>query len=231
MLKYDFTDKIVNGMLVKERDFSKPNNKGVYWICVCPTCKQDFSVRSNHLTDKKKPTSKCDACNRAQREDLTGQIFHYLLVNEMIYPGKNKRTRCSCTCLLCGTTNVEVQANHLKSGETKSCGCLKSFGEKKIVELLMENNIKFEREKKFPDLKYTNILRCDFYLPDFNLVIEYNGEQHYKPIKLYGGEENLKIIQARDKIKKDYCLSHGINYFVIRFDENIQEVLKKNNII
>ena len=231
MLKNDFTNKIVNGMLVKERDFSNSSKKDVYWICVCPICKKDFSVRSNHLTDKKKPTSKCAKCNREQREDLTGQIFHYLRVDKMIYPEKYKRTKCSCTCLLCGATNVVVQANHLKSGETKSCGCLKSYGEKKIAELLIKNNVKFEREKKFPDLKYTNILRCDFYLPDFNLIIEYNGEQHYKAVKLYGGEENLKITQTRDEIKRKYCEDNNINYLVIRYDENIEEVLIKNNII
>jgi len=64
-LMNDFTNKIINGMYVKERDFSKIDKKAAYWICVCPICKKDFSVRGNHLTDKKKPTSKCANCSRA----------------------------------------------------------------------------------------------------------------------------------------------------------------------
>ena len=185
MLKNDFTNKIINGMYIKGRDFSK-KGKAPYWICVCPICKKDFSVRSNHLTDIKKPTSKCANCSRIQREDLTGQRFHHLTVDKMLPYEKYKRTKCSCTCD-CGSTNVIVQANHLKSGEIKSCGCLKSHGEETISNILTKNNIKFEKQKAFAGLKYKNPLKCDFYLPDFNLVIEYNGEQHYKSVNFYGG--------------------------------------------
>lgn len=143
---------------------------------------------------------------------------------------KNKRTLCSCTCD-CGATNIIVQANHLKSGETKSCGCLKSYPEEQIATILTENNIVFEREKRFPNLRYKYKLRFDFYLPDMNLVIEYNGKQHYEFIDYYGDEEVFKTAQLRDKIKQEYCIKNNINYLVIRYDEDIEEILIANNII
>lgn len=225
----DFTGQIINGMKVIKVD---PNSGGAgkhkKWICECPLCLNYFSVQSNHLKEKK--TGLCPECIKIQREDLTGKRFHHLIVNSMIYPGPYKRTLCSCTCD-CGATNIIIQANHLKNDEIKSCGCLKSSGEENISKILTNNSVNFERQKTFPGLKYKNPLYCDFFLPDFNLVIEYNGEQHYKPVNFYGGEDNLKIIQLRDQIKKNYCIEHNINFLVIRFDENIEEALIKNNII
>lgn len=225
----DFTGKIINGIKVKGLD-SNSGGAGRHkkWICECSLCKKDFLIQSNHLKTRKTPY--CNQCASLERENLTGQRFFHLVVNEMINPGKNKRTLCSCTCD-CGATNVIVQANHLKNGETKSCGCLRSFGEELIANLLTINKVSFEKQKTFPDLKYKESLYCDFFLPDFNLVIEYNGEQHYKPVEFYGGEMTLKLTQLRDSIKKEYCEKHNINYLVIKFNEDIEDVLIKNNII
>ena len=62
----------------------------------------------------------------------------------------------------------------------------------------------------FDWLKYKNPLKLDFYLPDYNIAIECQGQQHYKPIKYFGGEEKLSIIKERDKIKKELCEKNGI---------------------
>lgn len=225
----DFTGQIINGIKVIEVDHNSGGaGRHKRWICECPVCFEKFTIQSNHL--KEGNIKMCAKCSRIQREDLTGQKFNHLLVNKMINPGKYKRTICLCTCD-CGQSNIMVETRHLKYGAVKSCGCLKSSGEEIIAKILRDNNIIFEKQKTFPGLRYKNPLHCDFYLPDFNLVIEYNGEQHYKPVKLWGGEEELQIIQLRDKIKKDYCLEHNINYLIIKYNENILEALIKNNII
>ena len=56
-------------------------------------------------------------------------------------------------------------------------GLLMSYGEEKISNILKENNIYFEREKSFADLKH-GLFRFDFYLPNNNIIIEFDGEQH-----------------------------------------------------
>ena len=225
----DFTGQIINGLKIKKLDITSGGaGKHKKWICECALCHEDFLVQSNHIKDRKNPY--CSKCSTTLREDLTGLKFNHLLVNKMLISKNNNRTLCSCTCD-CGATNIIVQANHLKNGETQSCGCLKSSGEEQISLLLTKNNIKFERQKTFPNLKYKNPLYCDFYLPEFNLIIEFNGEQHYKPVELFGGQENLELIQLRDKIKKDYCLKNNIAFLTIKFNENIEEILIKNNII
>lgn len=65
---------------------------------------------------------------------------------------------------------------------TQSCGCLNSKGEEKITQILLKLNIIFYKEYQFIDCinpKTNTKLRFDFYLPDYNCCIEYDGKQHY----------------------------------------------------
>lgn len=66
----------------------------------------------------------------------------------------------------------------------------------------------------------------DFYLPEYNVVIEYHGKQHYELIELFRGEEGFVTTQLHDKIIKDYCISNGIEYIEIPcWEEDIENTL------
>ena len=115
------------------------------------------------------------------------------------------------------------------------CGCpfcKESKGEKIIKNFLIDNNISFEQQKKFDDCKYKLKLPFDFYLSELNICIEYDGLQHYKCIKIFGGEKNFNLIKKRDEIKNDYCEKNNINLIRIKYNENINEKLYflKNNL-
>jgi hypothetical protein len=104
--------------------------------------------------------------------------------------------------------------------------CISSKGENAIRLILVELNIHFEEQKTFDDLFHKNKLKCDFFLPIFNTVIEFNGIQHYEPISVFGGIEGLKETQKRDMIKYDYLNSNGIELIIIRYDnEDIKSYL------
>lgn len=225
----DFTGKTINGILIKYPvNESGGSGKHKKWVCECPQCHKEYITQSNHI--KTNISSVCAECSRVHREDLSGQKYGHLTVDFMINPGKYKRTKCSCTCD-CGSTGVIVQANHIKDGSIKSCGCMISYPEEFIAHLLSINDVEFNKQKSFPGLRYINPLRCDFYLPYTNTVLEYNGEQHYKPIEYYGGVEGYHTIIKRDQAKREYCRENNINFLVIRFDDNIEEFLIQNNII
>ena len=73
-------------------------------------------------------------------------------------------------------------------------------------------------------------MRFDFYLPDFNVCIEFDGMQHFKPVEMFGGEEEFKKLKVRDEIKNKWCEVNGIE--LIRFNylqqkEDIYEQLEK----
>lgn len=80
-----------------------------------------------------------------------------------------------------------------------------STGELFLIKLFEENNIRFESEKIFSNLKHISYLRYDFYLPDLNTLVEYHGEHHFGIGKYY--DEGVII---RDKIKFDYANSNNI---------------------
>lgn len=95
--------------------------------------------------------------------------------------------------------------NHKKG---KGCpACKESKGEKEIRNWFDKNNIDFISQKKFNGCVDKRKLKFDFYLPDYNICIEYNGRQHYSVVKnnFFGGEEKLISRQKRDKIKVKFC--------------------------
>ena len=64
-------------------------------------------------------------------------------------------------------------------------------------------------------------------MPKFNLLIEYNGKQHYKSIEYFGGGKSLEIQQKRDFSKKQYCIKNNIKLIEISYLDfnNIEEIL------
>jgi hypothetical protein len=107
-------------------------------------------------------------------------------------------------------------------------GCLKCLESKNVYNIskyLDDNNIKYVKEYKFNDCKYINVLRFDFFLPDYNCCIEYDGQQHFRASKRFGGEENLKIVKIRDSIKDEYCKNNNIKLIRISYLDNIYEKL------
>ncbi len=68
----------------------------------------------------------------------------------------------------------------------------------------------------------------DFFLPDKNICIEYNGEQHYSPIDYFGGLDRLIIQRKRDRIKKTFCKTHNIRLITLHYKhKNIKIILEK----
>lgn len=92
---------------------------------------------------------------------------------------------------------------------------LPSKGENKIIEFLKSERISFKREYFFRGLynKQTNqLLYFDFYLPDYNCCIEYDGEQHYSPDKTERANVN-------DFLKNAYCLKNNIPFLRIKYTD------------
>lgn len=222
----DLTGKNINGIIVKELVYEKGGTgKHKRWKCICPKCGKEFITGSQHLRDKNNPISMCSSCGTRQYKDLVGQKFGRLTVLERDYNTQNNRIVYLCQCE-CGSI-VSVQSNHLTRGETLSCGCLVSSGEDDIARYFTDNKIKYEKQKIFSGCKNICDLRFDFYIPEVNTVIEYQGIQHFQIVEYFGGEEEYMIRIKRDQIKRDYCKLNGINYAEITYKDNIEERLNE----
>jgi len=211
------------------------NNKygDAQWLCQCDcgnqTIVKGVSLRNGH-------TKSCGCLkgknlieiNHNKVIDLSEQRFGRLTVIEPVY-NQQKKMRWLCQCE-CGS-KVLVRSSNLLSGETKSCGCIKSEGEYAIAKYLSSHNYNFSREYMFADLRRVFPLRFDFAVFDtdnkLQFLIEYDGPHHW----YCEGWQNIELIQECDTKKEEYCKLHGIPLYRINYSENIinrlEEILKE----
>lgn len=216
--KYNY-DEVKN---VKYRDKIK-----IY----CNTCKKYFyQDPSLHL--KKHGCPICGNKNKSIKQAKGIELFiqQAKKVHEDIYDYTeskyvNADTKIKIRCKKCNKYFYQTPSAHLNN---QGCPyCKESKGEKYISKILTTKNIAFNAQYKFNDCKYKKPLVFDFYIPNYNLCIEFNGEQHYKPIKKFGGEETFKVRQKRDQIKREYCAKNNIALLEIKYNDNIEEKLQE----
>ena len=173
----------------------------------------------------------CRKCyNRNRTMSLDDFIYRLKHINKnisYISGFKDSNSRIKVRCLKCNYIWETRSYNLL--GYTGCPNCKKSHGEDTIKNFLDENKIEYQWQKKFDDLygDYNRKLSYDFYLPKYNLLIEYQGKQHYAPIELFGGEEGLKIRIKYDDKKRMYAENHSIDLLEISYKDDIEEKLKK----
>jgi len=170
----------------------------------------------------------CSKCGGTMKSNTEGFIlkskkiyrdkYDYSLVNYSLCTNKVK-----IICKKHGEFKVSP-TNHLSG---KGCPiCNQSKGENIIMNFLSDNNIKYIPQKKFDNCKNINSLPFDFYLPKYNMCIEFDGEQHFKPNIRFGGEiEFIKRVN-NDNIKTNFCKNNNIKLLRIKYNENIIEKLK-----
>ena len=235
----DLTGQRFRRLTVIERDWNKGNKKGSYWHCKCD-CGNETDVTSQGL--KSGHTKSCGCIPTKPKGsgliDLVEKRFGKLTVikrdEDYTYETNGKiinapRWKCICDC---GNV-VVVQGGNLRNGLTTNCGCdrVNSKGEELVAEFLIKNNIKYIREYSFDDLrnKSGNLLRFDFAIlnDDENIVmlIEYQGEQHYKDCGDYG----LYQRKYSDPMKRKYCQSHNIPLYEIKYDDGLEDIF--NNLL
>jgi hypothetical protein len=147
-----------------------------------------------------------------EAEEVHGNLYNYSKVDYI-----NVDTPVE---IVCKTHGVFYQTpwRHIK--QKNGCKlCNGSLMERLTAEWLQENKIKFTTQKCFKNCKNINQLRFDFYLPELNICIECQGEQHFKPIDFYGGEKAFQQLFKRDKIKKDFCKKENIKLLEILWTE------------
>lgn len=215
--KYNPGDRIgPHNILMIERT-RKANDGHWYAKFKCPYDGNIFESRIKSITCGDTQSCGCAQKRNAIKQghnnfvDLSGKRFGRLIAVKTVGKKENGNFLWYCKCD-CGGNKI-VSNSDLRLGRVASCGCLNSKGEAKIKQILEELKISFEKEYSFNDcVSENNVpLRYDFYLPDYNTLIEYDGKQHFE-CSGYGWntKENLNKIQKRDKVKNKYADKKGI---------------------
>ena len=193
--------------------------KGSYGLFECYTCKQPFKARLDHIVTG--VTYNCSNCrglkykgkNNPNFVDLTGRRIGKLTVIEYLNKSSERNRSlwlCKCDC----GKEVELPSEFITRKVKMSCGYCNfhSNGEYQISQCLEKLNIKYNTQYIFKDCKDIRPLPFDFYIPEYNVCIEYDGTSHYKanPFGSWNTPENVEKTQAHDKIKTEYCIQNNI---------------------
>ena len=211
----------------KPENYVVNSHKRIWWQCLvsaehewqatiksimegngCPCCSGRKSTKSNCFL-KSHPEIAAQ-WHPTKNSDLKPENFT---------PGSGKKIWWQCSIV--PSHEWLATLNNRRHG--RDCPhCKKSKGEKAIECFLKSNRIKFKREKTFKTCKKLAPLRFDFFVEYKNntKLIEYQGEQHYRPV--FGGKKHSKYkvfsdTQERDKIKKDWCDKNKIPLLTIPY--------------
>lgn len=186
----------------------------------CPKCSRKYkatiNVLSGYIQASEKKRTKIDVFLK-DANFIHKNKYDYTLVEY-----KNAHTKIKIICHKHGEFEQKPKSHLFGSG----CPiCKESKGENIVADTLSKEDIKYIRQHKFDNCRNRRKLPFDFYLPDFNACIEYDGIQHFVPRKLFKGEIAFRKTIRNDSIKNDFCNVNNIALLRIKYDDiNIEKI-------
>lgn len=222
--------------------FSSVSDKIIYFSKI-----YDFTILK---IDTIKATVKCNKCGEEKEKSLVSLKQYPNACSCKSYPKKNKQLlqkeldnlfpneylilesdgevgKALIKHLNCGfifTVKCFYDLINKRNRGCPKCYQFKSLGEKTIMKFLEDNKINYIPQKTFAPLNKSKY-RFDFFIPEINLAIEYQGEQHFRDNGFFRDE--LNVIQKRDLIKREYCKNNNIELLEISYKDykNIAQIL------
>lgn len=150
-------------------------------------------------------------------------------------PFKDIYSKVDIKHITCGKTFNTTARNMVETGGCPFCRG--SNGEIMVSDILDKLGIRYIREYREHECKHKIKLSFDFYLPDYNTFIEYQGSQHYHHSPSFQTKKSFEEAQLRDKIKREYCKDEKIKLLEIPYwivssgiEKRILECINRNNI-
>lgn len=193
----------------------------------CNKCGKEFEQTPARLINEKIYGCGCSNTKRKTHEDFLVDMGESIEDYEVLSEYQGADVPITLKHIECGTkfdTTPYSFIHKHKKIYCPICFYKKSKGEVEIAKYLEVNRIDYQKEFVFPTLKNS---RFDFFIPSENMVIEYDGIQHYEPISHFGGEEGYNQTLQRDATKNQYCLDNEITLIRLPYTQldNINEIL------
>lgn len=182
----------------------------------CPKCGKIQRPLSNRITQ-------AEFLKRAK--EVHGNLYDY---SKSVYQTNDEKVEIICSK---HGSFFQKAGNHIRNNQ----GCPKcnfSKGENRVMRYLESKNIRYEYQKKFDDLKTPSKrgwLRFDFFIPNKNTVIEFDGVHHFYPCQFKNhkmSQEDFEYRKKLDNIKDNYANSKGISILRISYKDDVNEKLK-----
>ena len=229
------TKKLTTEMF-KEKFFDKFGNKynldkvvyinnRTYITVTCPI-HGDFQITPQKLLSGR-GCSKCSRNYKYTTEEFV-EISNKIHNNKFLYDKTeyiSTHKNVLIKCLIHGYFK-QTPSNHLKG---QGCPyCRESLLENEIETLLKSYHIKYERQKRFNWLGKQSL---DFYLPEYNIGIECQGIQHFKPVDFFGGLKSFAIQLERDDKKNNKCNENNIQIFYYSDKQYNNEIITNKQVL
>lgn len=231
---------------VETKTISITKNKIVY---LCNNCNNINIQYYNHILYFK---NKCRTCWGLSRQidilarineikELHSEVIEIFYISPIHEYSSNSTATLKVRCKICDKIThayISKLSSYNRLPGTShpgiKCDCNDSSYVATIKNFLKQHNISYETEKIFDNLrspKTNRVLRYDFYIPSYNMLLEVHGKQHYEFVPSWHKTiEKFKYNQSLDTIKKEYAIKNMYNFVELaysQFDENIQTLLYK----
>ncbi len=188
-------------------------------VCDCGTCwgpKPASIITNGHSTN-------CGLCNRVVVGEKQGKLTatHVDLPSTVVGGRTTGWVTAVCEC------GESWKGRGSVFRRIHSCGCENSAGNLIIGQILTKHHVSYKKEHKLDDCRDIRHLKFDFFLPNNNICIEYQGKQHYLASCGFVKGEFTNITR-RDQIKRDYCAANGITLYEIPYTyfDQLPEVIE-----
>lgn len=224
-----------DNFLLNPDDYINVNEKNLKILC--GSCSEVFVTSLESIQQSDGACINCGIKKSSNSNKLSSNQVELIInsINDNILLNSNEyiNTKTRNLRIKCGECKNNVFITSLcgyiydKTTRCRMCSYKTSSGEKIIEQFLKEHNILFEAEKRFANCKDKRPLPFDFYLPEYNICIEFDGQQHYEP---KFGIEKFESTTRHDDIKNKYCKNNNIKLIRIPYWEgsNIESILSKS---
>ena len=227
--KYSIGDVVNNKIIIEQIRMPNGNNKKCKgYLVKCVEDNYEWEITEYNLVKRGCPVCSNKVCMRGVNDIATTnpEMIKYFKNKEDAYTHTSScLDEVEVVCPKCGNIKVRKIDGIKRDG----IGCLEcsntiSTPERVMRSLLSYLDIDYINEKRFD---WAGLKRYDFYLPDYNMIIETHGGQHY--YKSNRGNRTLEEEQENDRLKKELALSNGVeHYIVIDCRRSEYEFIKKN---
>lgn len=213
-IKNKFGEFVILKRYYKEWNSQKDSHKYKTYLCKCLNDNYEFELKDSHISQG----IGCPKCSKRKPilgfntlYDLRKDLLEYIVdIEDSKKYTANSGKKILCRCPVCGSQKYVIINNLSKFGFSCSyCSDGISYPNKFLRAFLNQLNIYYIAEKRFD---WSDNKVYDFFLPNYNCIIEVNGLQHYE--KTSFGTRTLKEEQENDKYKLQMANKHHIKYYV-----------------
>jgi very-short-patch-repair endonuclease len=183
---------------------------------------------ANHLVGQK-----CPSCSGVKKKTRNDFILESIIMHNNKYDYSdveyiNNSIKIKIICPKHGGF-FQLPKYHLRGHGCSKCSNF-SKGELKLEKILNDMKISYIREHRFEKCisKKGTKLPFDFYLPDYNICLEYDGRQHFEPVDIFGGKLSFVNLKNNDKIRDNWCFENDIKLIRISYNKEKDDI---NNLL